>query len=843
MIARSLLVLILFATCGAVAQTGSANYKGRTVVSVIDEFRSQEWPFAYSTNLVNDSLLVIVEPQATSPPEIVAEILAPYGLVVRTEEGFYLIVRADIADVTIGDLLIVVSERGQSAPLNDAIFHATPELVSGNMLAPGVTQFADIKAGAYLVIVGAEGFKSIEREVIVPAGETAVLQVRLQTAPPVIESITVSASRYEIARDISGSRYHIDQNAIENLPDVADDPMRATHRLPGAAASGVSARAHFRGGEESEIGIILNGKRLFDPFHIRDYQNIFSTIDSRAIDGVEVYTGGFPVQYGDRLSGFVLMESLESPQPRHTEIGLSVFNTSVLTSGTSADGNKEWLFSARRGNLDLVLDTRLGKPRYHDLFGEYSFWLTPNARLSTSALFADDRVTIVLEDEVDEREQSTSDTQNAQFWMTLDNQWSESLSSSTVFSASRFRNSRIGFTEDEEKVVSDVDDWREITIVGFRQDWVWHSSDRHLLQWGFAVEQNDAEYIYRAEAEFFGLKGIFQGVPSDISRDLAAAPTGTGFSFYASDKWKVSTGTILEFGLRSDDQTYTGLNSDSQLSPRISLLQVVGPKTDIRFSWGRYHQSQGIQELQIEDGVTTFFPAQRADHIIAGVNHRISDELSVRFEVFQKEMSALRPRYENLYDKLALIPELQPDRVRIAPDSATARGLEISLNRSGQKLNWWANYSLAEITDTIDSEEFPRSWDQRHALQVGMNWQASEWNFAIAASIHSGWPTTSLRIEEIIGPDGEPGFVAIPGVRNAEQLPYFASVDARISRKFDVGRGSLTVFAEVSNLLNRKNICCLDYDLETDQNGDEFLESSPDYLLPLLPAIGVLWEF
>ena len=204
MIARSLLVLILFATCGAVAQTGSANYKGRTVVSVIDEFRSQEWPFAYSTNLVNDSLLVIVEPQATSPPEIVAEILAPYGLVVRTEEGFYLIVRADIADVTIGDLLIVVSERGQSAPLNDAIFHATPELVSGNMLAPGVTQFADIKAGAYLVIVGAEGFKSIEREVIVPAGETAVLQVRLQTAPPVIESITVSASRYEIARDISG---------------------------------------------------------------------------------------------------------------------------------------------------------------------------------------------------------------------------------------------------------------------------------------------------------------------------------------------------------------------------------------------------------------------------------------------------------------------------------------------------------------------------------------------------------------------------------------------------------------------------------------------------------------
>ena len=57
--------------------------------------------------------------------------------------------------------------------------------------------------------------------------------------------------------------------------------------------------------------------RLFDPFHVRDYQNIFSAIDSRAIDGVEVYTGGFPVRFGDRMSGVVLMESrLVDSEPR-----------------------------------------------------------------------------------------------------------------------------------------------------------------------------------------------------------------------------------------------------------------------------------------------------------------------------------------------------------------------------------------------------------------------------------------------------------------------------------------------------------------------------------------------
>lgn len=843
MVVRSILFLILLAACSAVAQTGSENYKGRTVVSVIDEFRSQEWRFAYSTNLVSDSLLVTVEPQATSPPEIVSEILAPHGLVVRAEEGFYLVVRAEVPVATVGNLLIDVRDRSHSTPLTDAKFRVTPELVTKATLAPGVTQFPDVLAGTYLITVDAAGFESIDREITVRVGETAVLQVYLQPARPEIESITVSASRYEIVRDINSSRYNIDQNAIENLPDVADDPIRATHRLPGVAASGVSTRAHFRGGEVAEVGVILNGKRLLDPFHIRDYQNIFSTIDARAIDGIEVYTGSFPVRYGDRLSGFVLMESVELPRSRHTEIGLSVFNTSFLTAGNSADGNTDWLFSARRGNLDLVLDERLGEPRYYDVFGEYSVWLTPDTRLSASALIADDQVVIVLESEVDEREELTSDTRNAQFWLSLDNQWSETLSSSTMLSASQFRNSRIGYTEDEEKVVSDVDDNRDIAIVGFRQDWIWHSSDSHLLQWGFAVEQNDAKYTYRANAEFFELKGIFEGVPTVMSRDLAAAPTGTGFSFYASDKWKATAGTILEFGLRCDDQTYTGLNSDSQLSPRVSILQVIGPKTDLRFSWGRYHQSQGIQELQIEDGVTTFYPAQRADHIIAGINHRIDDSLSVRLEVFQKDMSALRPRFENLFDQLALIPELQPDRVRIAPDSARARGLEISLNRAGPVLDWWVNYSLANVTDTIDGEEFPRSWDQRHALQVGINRQSDKWNFAIAANIRSGWPTTDLRIEELAGPATEPEFVAIPGARNAERLPHFTSLDVRISRKFDVGRGSLTAFLEVSNLLNRQNICCTDYDLETDQDGNEYLASSPDYLLPFLPAIGILWEF
>ena len=140
-----------------------------------------------------------------------------------------------------------------------------------------------------------------------------------QAADPDIETVVVAASRYEISRDISASRFSIDRRSIQNMPDIGEDPIRVTQRLPGAAASGASARTHFRGGEENEIGIMLNGQWLFDPFHIRDYQNVFSAIDARAIDGVEVFTGVFPLRYGDLMSRLVLIHSIETENSRNNE--------------------------------------------------------------------------------------------------------------------------------------------------------------------------------------------------------------------------------------------------------------------------------------------------------------------------------------------------------------------------------------------------------------------------------------------------------------------------------------------------------------------------------------------
>ena len=98
-------------------------------------------------------------------------------------------------------------------------------------------------------------------------------------------------------------------------------------------------------------------------------------------------------------------------------------------------------------------------------------------------------------------------------------------------------------------------------------------------------------------------------------------------------------------------------------------------------------------------------------------------------------------------------------------------------------------------------------------------------------------------MQDGIDGNGEPVYVAVPGRRNALRLDRFASLDLRLERRWDVKRGTLMAFVEVTNALNRRNTCCRDWDIDDAAVGSPVLEHSYDYWMPLLPAVGILWEF
>lgn len=828
--------LLIAALLLVLAAAAGAQNVGRRVADVLDEYRAQGYPFAYSTNLVDESLLVTVEAEADEPLSIMRQILAPHGLRIVEEQGFYLVVRAAPEPQQSGSMLLIIREKSRWTPLSPTSVTATPALSEGQQLDAGVQRFAGLQPQKYRVLVEADGYEPRSGVVQVRPGETSVLELALEEERDELEVITVSSSRYEVWSDGTNRPWFIDQRAMQQLPNLADDPLRAVQRLPGSAGGGVSARTHFRGGEQREAGIVLNGYRLFDPFHMRDFQSIFSTVDPRAIEGVSVYTGGFPAEHGDQSSAIVVMDSLDPASDARNEFGLSVFNTSFLTKGHFAARRGNWLVSARRGNLDLIVRPEEGTPSYYDVFGELGYELTPATRLSGNFLLADDGIEIILANDESDLERATSDTSNAQLWLRLQTEWTGALSSSTVLSYNTFSNVRLGDVYDPEKVTATVDDRRDVRRIGIRQDWRWIQSDRQLLSWGFDFAHADADYRYFSDVSFSGLATLYPDQPEDVVRDLSASPVGGAYALYVSDKWRLGDRTFVEAGLRWDVQGYTDLPAGPQISPRLSLFHAARDGTEYRLSWGRYYQAHGIQELQIEDGVTEFSRAQLADHWIGGLRRPLGDGYAVRVEFFHKDMRHLRPRFENLFDPLVLLPEIEPDRIRIAPASARARGVEVAVDFDADgPLAWWASYTLSEVTDEVDGEDVLRAWDQRHSVQAGLTYTSQAWDFGVAGRWHSGWPTTELLLQE-------DGGVA-PGPRNALRFASYASLDARLSRRFAIGDTTLTAFLELSNATDRRNPCCVDYDLDVDDEGNAMLVRQVENWPPLLPAVGILWEF
>ncbi|HEY6645347.1 hypothetical protein, partial [Povalibacter sp.] len=198
----------------------------------------------------------------------------------------------------------------------------------------------------------------------------------------------------------------------------------------------------------------------------------------------------------------------------------------------------------------------------------------------------------------------------------------------------------------------------------------------------------------------------------------------------------------------------------------------------------------------------------------------------------------VNPRFENLFDPLVLLPELAIDRVRIAPSSARAEGVEFWLNwQPTGDWSGWFSYTWSQVQDRVDGQDVYRSWDQRHAVSAGIAWTHGPWAVTLADTYHTGWPTTALSL----GPVGGPSVVV--GPRNALRYEDFNSLDFRITRTFALSRGELDVFLEATNLYSHRNQCCTRYRVATDSEGNPELLSNIDAWLPLVPSFGVLWRY
>ncbi len=242
--------------------------------------------------------------------------------------------------------------------------------------------------------------------------------------------------------------------------------------------------------------------------------------------------------------------------------------------------------------------------------------------------------------------------------------------------------------------------------------------------------------------------------------------------------------------------------------------------------------------MDTADGVDHLYKPQRADHYIANLLWHWSAGSQLRVEAYEKEYERTTPRFENVFDPFVLLPQVATDRVEIDSTRAKVHGIDLELQQPvTDRTSVIARYSYLDADDEVARRWVPRRWSQHHTITGIAMWASDTLSASAALTWHSGWRTTAPPLNVPVGVT-----IPIEDVLNNRRLNDYFSVDLSASASHPFWRSTVTVFADITNTLDRQNAVGIQYAVDETAGTLQF---SPDHtsLLPIVPWVGIVVAF
>lgn len=724
----------------------------------------------------------------------------------------------------------------------------TPEEIARRILAPYGLGLNPVNPGLFAVI------KLPPEAPVPPTNSTRTDRATAPKASPPasqVAEVDIFASRYGVEQsqtDGPPRSTDISRQNLEALPGLFQDAMRAVRYLPGVATSAISVRPHVRGGREDEVATYFDGAPLFEPYHYKDVQALLGTLDPETISHMDFFSGVFPSRYGNRLSGVLDMQPRTWDGDNYYALSQSVLYSEALTQGKLASTPLQWLGAVRIGVVDFIsdlLDRPQVDPDFLDALGRVQYDLREDMSVAAGYLVLDDHLKARFNSSVGltipganlpSAEEADISYRDGTAWLG----WTYTPSDATALRATLSRTERhthrSGMLDRDGSAQSTMDDSRHFGTSTARVEATTRLSDQWALVSGLEWYDYEAQYRYIGMAVFDPHLAVAFGRPANLALQTALDIDGQAYATYTSALWALAPSLSLDAGVRWDGERYGSAFRGNQVSPRVSLQYMHDPATVLRASWGRLSQTQRPDELQVADGDDVFHRAEFAMQTVLSLERRVSSAVQLHLEAYDKRIEDPRPRFENLFDPLALLPEIEVDRVRIQASSSRAFGAELSLRwQATEAFSSWATYSWSEATDVIGGVSVPRSWDQRHAAAVGIAWRNSPWLWSSDVTWHTGWGRNRVYDASISPP------VLALGPLNGRAWPAYFSLDSRLTWVHPLPKGALELFGEIDNATNHANPCCTDVQF-TGQTMRPLLERTTSVWLPRFALVGATWK-
>src|SRR5215471_19030381 len=226
------------------------------------------------------------------------------------------------------DLVLRGTVRDQTAlPVARALVYVDGTQLATETDKEGRFELTLAPARAGILIVYREGFEAasvvFDPDDPVPAG---ALRIVLKPAP-LSEIVTVFAPRTPAPPP---STYTMRPLEVVRTPGSAADLMRALQTLPGVAQIDEGAGLYVRGGDSSEVLVLLDDAVVVHPYRAETPGGgLFGSVEPFLLEGASFATGGFSAKYGNALSAVLDMHGLGRPDTTQMNVTVGLAGAST----------------------------------------------------------------------------------------------------------------------------------------------------------------------------------------------------------------------------------------------------------------------------------------------------------------------------------------------------------------------------------------------------------------------------------------------------------------------------------------------------------------------------------
>lgn len=665
----------------------------------------------------------------------------------------------------------------------------------------------------YTLSVSYVGFNEKELNVVIQPNKVTEVKIQLEPSSFELQTIEKVGNREMETNATDVGLQVITIKELEAIPQGVElDLFRALQYVSGVKTTGdISSRYYVRGGSADQNLILLNGVSVYNPFHAL---GIFSVIDPEIVNSMELFKGGFPAEYGGKVSSVLNIITKDGNRKKVSATGaLSLLTGKVMIEGPIPNGS--YIISGRKTYSNSIFKKFLNNQNVPLDFYDFSFKVnysdekfSEGTKLVLHGFTSQDEI---LRDNDFSEDYSWN---NNLFGF----QWFQVAKNSPVFfdigaSISTYEGKIIPKLSNVRPQINDVKD------ISFNANFNYVLDSRDEIVMGFDIK--DIETKLKLENN--------RGAVSNIISKGSQIAVFAKYKFLRYDNFGVDVGARFNVANLSSE-------SGDFIDPRINITYTFIPQISFKLAWGKYQQD--LITLTKEDQILTLFEPWlitpdylkplSSTHYIGGITTRFHENLTIKFEGYYKETENYPIiNEEKIYDS---------DNDFIA-GSGESYGWEVFLGYNDELINFTTAYSNSWSYKERDGWIYYPKYDIRHSLNIGLGINIGKgWLISGMWVYNSGLPFTQLTgyydkyyINDIYFDEDyfeSTSPYTLLGDKNLARLPDYHRLDLTLSKKLSISSLNMSLSFSILNVYDRKNILYFTRDTGERVNMLPFLPSA-----------------